>query len=85
MEGNKLVWVKFKDIPISLWSISCFREVLAMLGMITMIDKKTKIWEQIDYIYICIKIPIGTTTMMNKPIRISDLLTHNRIRKSQWD
>ena len=40
--GNKVVWMKCRDLPLSMWNEEYFKNVVATIGVLVGIDKKPK-------------------------------------------
>jgi len=47
--GNKTVWARCRGLPLSLWTVDCFRKVLHKVGTLMEVDEATLNWERVEY------------------------------------
>jgi len=47
--GKKVVWTRCKGLPLTLWTVDCFRKVLGNTATLVDVDEATLNWEQLEY------------------------------------
>jgi len=46
---NKTVWARCRGLPLSLWTVDCFRKVLHKVGTLVDVDETILNWERVEY------------------------------------
>jgi len=70
--GNKIVWTRCRGIPLSLWTVDCFKQLLVDVGSLVKVDDTTLNWENIEYARLKVRLAVTSMVKFSRQIQIND-------------
>jgi len=72
--GHKIVWVRCYGIPLTLWNEQCFSKVVGEVASLVKIDESTRLWENLEYARLHVRLPKACKVDMVKEFMINEQL-----------
>jgi len=70
--GNKTVWAKCRGLPLSLWTVGCFRKVLHKVGTLVDVDEVTLNWERVKYARLKVRTAVASKVHICEEVWINE-------------
>jgi len=58
LQGNKVVWVRCRGLPLHLWTLDCFKQITRIVGTLLQVDVATREWENLEFARLKVRVPI---------------------------
>jgi len=71
---EKVVWVRCRALPLSMWNRGCFERVAAQVGSLVEVDGATLEFEDLEFVRLRVRAPVGPAIHMVTEMKINDIL-----------
>ena len=71
---EKVVWVRCRGLPLSMWNRGCFERVAAQVGSLVEVDGSTLEFEDLEFARLRVRAPVGRAIHMVMDTKINDIL-----------
>jgi len=71
---EKVVWIRCRGLPLSMWNRGCFERVVAQVGSLVEVDGATLEFEVVEFARLRVRAPVGRAIHMVMDMKINDTL-----------
>nr|XP_007133499.1 hypothetical protein PHAVU_011G184000g [Phaseolus vulgaris]ESW05493.1 hypothetical protein PHAVU_011G184000g [Phaseolus vulgaris] len=71
---EKVVWVRCRGLPLSMWNRGCFERVAAHVGSLVEVDEAMSEFEDLEFARLRVRAPVGRAIRMAMDMKINDIL-----------
>jgi len=70
--GNKVVWNRYRGLPLSLWTVDCFRKILGNVGTLVDMNEATTLnWECVEFACLKVKAAVASKVQICENVWIN--------------
>jgi len=70
--GHKVVWSRCRGLPLNLWTVDCFREILGNVGTIVELDDDTLNCDRVEYARFKVRVTVACKVQVCQDFWIND-------------
>jgi len=72
--GNRVVWVRYRGVLLSMWNAECFQSVISRVGNLVEIDESNLNGESLEYARLRVRSVVSFKIDIHEDIKINNIM-----------